>query len=69
MKVDEHPEDDNVQQKPKGARESNGDPFLRSESLVVKGTCKAVVAAVGANSSRGKFANNIAEQLNKVTSL
>ena len=65
MKVDEEPEDDKVAHKPKAARDPQGepgaDPFLRSDSLVVRGTCKAVVAAVGANSSRGKYATSIAD--------
>jgi len=35
----------------------------------VRGTCKALVAAVGQYSSRGKYATSISEQLNKVTAL
>lgn len=69
LRVDEEPEDDNVQQKAKAAREDDGDPFLKCDSLVVRGTCKALVAAVGQYSSRGKYATSISEQLNKVTAL
>lgn len=49
MKVDEKPEDDAVQHTPKGSHDDGGDPFLKTDSLVVKGTCKCVVAAVGKN--------------------
>ena len=45
------------------------DPFLKSESLVIKGTCKALVASVGANSSRGAVAPSLADQINTNTAL
>lgn len=53
LKVDESPEDDDVQQASKGSNESGMDPFLKADSLIVRGTCKALVASVGPNSSRG----------------
>lgn len=31
----------------------NKDPFLRADSLITQGTCKALVCCVGENSSRG----------------
>lgn len=35
--------------------EPKGDPFLRADSLIVQGKCKAVVCVVGDQSSRGKL--------------
>jgi Ca2+-transporting ATPase len=55
LKVD-NPKDPKVQQTEfdTGKRKSaNDDPFLKAGSLVVRGQAKAVVCAVGENSSRG----------------
>ena len=30
-----------------------GDPFLKSDSIITKGACKAIVCCVGPNSTRG----------------
>jgi Ca2+-transporting ATPase len=69
LRVDEKPEDNDVQQKPKGPHQAGDDPFLRSESLVIKGTCKALVASVGSNCSRGSKATSLADQINENTAL
>ena len=69
LRVDEKPEDDTVSQVQKGAHTSGEDPFLKSESLVIKGTCKALVASVGPNCSRGAVVTSLADQINTNTSL
>lgn len=37
----------------KASIESNGDPFLKAGTIIVEGSCKAVVCSVGKNSTRG----------------
>lgn len=69
LRVDEKPDDESIQQVQKGAHGAGEDPFLKSESLVIKGTCKALVASVGTNSSRGGKASSLSDQINTNTAL
>ena len=46
-----------------------GDPFLRADSMVSRGSCKAVVCCVGENSSRGRDGADQANELNQDTRL
>jgi Ca2+ transporting ATPase len=70
MKVDESPEDEEIQQKSKAAFSGrSGDPFLKADSLVIRGSAKAVVCCVGENSTRGKFLPSMDDQINQITTL
>lgn len=70
MAVDESPEDEEIQQKQKSEFTGRtGDPFLKADSLIIRGKARAVVCAVGENSSRGKFIKNLQDEINDNTSL
>ena len=80
LKIDDSPEDEELITKNKSAqptRDPNSrqqqiedyDPFLHADSLVISGHCKALVCAVGKNSSRGEYMQNIADEINTDTPL
>lgn len=80
--IDETPNDatDEVQLKTKAPFRSlnyeehrgqpeTGDPFLKADSMVSRGSCKVVVCCVGEHSSRGKYQADVSDELNQDTSL
>ena len=52
-----------------GRQPETGDPFLRADSMVSRGSCKAVVCCVGERSSRGDKKAEIRDELNTDTRL
>jgi Ca2+-transporting ATPase len=70
LRVDESPEDEETQQLEKAAFDGrSGDPFLKADSLIIRGRAKALVCCVGANSTRGAFMKGVADDLNTNTPL
>ena len=64
--VDETPDDatDDVQLKSKSAFIGGGsDPFLKADTMVSRGSCKAVVCCVGEHSTRGKYQADVKDEL------
>jgi magnesium-transporting ATPase (P-type) len=65
--VDETPDDatDDVLLKSKSAYLGRGsDPFLRADTMINRGSCKAVVCCVGEHSSRGKYQADLSDEIN-----
>jgi len=70
--VDETPDDatDDVQLKSKSAFLGRGsDPFLKADTMVSRGSCKAVVCCVGEHSTRGKYQADVSDEINQNTNL
>lgn len=65
--VDETPDDatDDVLLKSKSAFLGRGsDPFLKADTMVNRGSCKAVVCCVGEHSTRGKYQADVSDEIN-----
>ena len=48
----------------KASIESSGDPFLKAGTIIVEGSCKAVVCSVGKNSTRGIIDEKLSTDMN-----
>ena len=48
----------------KASIESSGDPFLKAGTIIVEGSCKAVVCCVGKNSTRGIIDEKLSTDMN-----